>query len=90
MPLVFHWYKDALFGGDDDAVLSHIASLAEPKLQRTLAKATQLGAQNKSTKFSFSIDEQQLRRSPITSGVYDNGGSDYGGGSTNLSGGYGS
>jgi len=72
IPLVYHWYKDALFNGDDEAVVNHLKTLAKPKLQRALNDAYALGAQS-SSKFSYSLDEAQVRLAPqgVESGDYD-------------------
>jgi len=57
-PLVYHWYKEALFDGDDSKVIEHLTSLAKPQLRGGLEKAFSLGKQ----KFSYSLDEHQVRQ----------------------------
>lgn len=57
VPLVYKWYANQLFGDDDFAVIEHIRTHAKPKLGKALDNAIALGVQ----KFSYSIDERELR-----------------------------
>ena len=63
VPLTYHWYKDALFNGDDSKVIEHIASLASSGLQTKVSSASSLGQQ----KFRYSLDEHQIRTQRTTS-----------------------
>lgn len=57
IPEVYLWYADELFGGDHSAIIDHLKALAKPRLQGQLAKATEVSPQ----RFSYAIDEAQLR-----------------------------
>lgn len=56
--LIYHWYKDALFGGDDAEVIRHIAALAKPGLSESLSGITSIDEQ----RFSYSLDEHEVRQ----------------------------
>jgi len=58
VPLVFHWYKQALFNGEDSKVIEHLTAIAKPQLGASLGAITSLGKQ----KFSYSLDEHQVRQ----------------------------
>ncbi len=55
---VYLWYKEALFGGDDGAVVAHLQSLAEGRLQNSLSDATSISA----AKFDYALDEHVVRQ----------------------------
>ena len=78
VPAVMHWYADDLFGGDHDALRSHLASLSSEKQSKKLAKATAFEAR----KFSYSSDEFVIRQHTAYSGgnSFDSGSTGGGGG----------
>lgn len=68
--LIYHWYKDALFQGSDAEVISHIASLAKPNLRENLTGVSSIGEQ----RFSYSLDEHEVRRQPPQQSFSSSGG----------------
>lgn len=59
--LIYHWYKDAAFNGEDAQVIEHIVSLAKPSLKTELAEITSISEQ----RFSYSLDEHEVRQQRI-------------------------
>lgn len=57
LPAVYDWYKDALFSGDDAAVIAHIRSLADDNLSADLATVDEISFK----KMDYSLDEVVVR-----------------------------
>jgi len=82
IPAVVDWYKDDLFGGDQDALKAQLVSLSSAKNAKKLSSVTNFEPR----KFSYSSDELIIRQQVAYSGgsgVGPGGGSggDSGGGS---------
>lgn len=75
--LIYHWYKDALFDGSDADVISHIASLARPRLGENLADVSSISEQ----RFSYSLDEHEVRQQRPPQSFSSGGGGGVGRGS---------
>lgn len=56
--LIYHWYKDAAFDGDDGKIIEHVRSLAKSGLQGDLEDVTSVGEQ----RFSYAVDEYEVRQ----------------------------
>jgi len=78
IPAVMHWYAADLFGGDQDALRTHMISLSSEKNAKKLKEATSFAPR----KFSYSSDELVIRQQRSYSG-----GGGFGGGSTGGGGG---
>lgn len=73
IPEVYLWYADALFGGEHAAIIDHLKERAKPRLQGQLAKANEVSPQ----RFSYVIDEAQLRLPSYGGDSHSGGSSDY-------------
>ncbi|MEM9668928.1 MAG: DUF547 domain-containing protein [Pseudomonadota bacterium] len=69
LPEIYTWYSDELFGGDEQAVLTHVSGLAEPKTATKLAATTGVT----SRKFSYSSDEFVIRQQAAPAGGFSRG-----------------
>jgi len=58
VPLVYHWYKDTLFNGEDAKVIEHLSGLAKPELRDELEEIADLGER----KFSYALDVHEVRQ----------------------------
>ena len=78
IPAVMHWYAADLFGGDTDALRSHLVSLSSDKQSKKLANATAFEAR----KFSYASDELVIRQQTAYTGgnSFDSGSTGGGGG----------
>jgi len=76
IPAVMHWHAEDLFGGDNDALRSHLASLSSDKQSKKLANATTFEAR----KFSYASDELVIREQNAYTGGNSFGGGGAGGG----------
>jgi len=81
IPAVMQWYAADLFGGDQNALRTHLVSLANNKTAKKLTSVTEFEAR----KFSYSSDELIVRQQTAYSG--SSGASGFGGGGTGGGGG---
>lgn len=76
LPEIYTWYGDELFGGDQQAMVTHVSALAESGTATKLADATAFDTR----KFSYSSDEFVIRQqSAPVGGVTGGGGGGYSG-----------
>lgn len=73
LPEVYLWYLDSLFEGDTGRLLTHIQSLAKSRLKDKLSGKSEVAP----LRFSYALDEAQLRLPSYSSGVQDHGDNDY-------------
>ena len=83
IPAVMQWYAAELFGGDNEALRTHLVSLSSDKNAKKLAGVTEFEAR----KFSYSSDEFVVRQQIASGGT---GGGGFGGGNSGGGGGGGS
>lgn len=76
IPAVMQWYAADLFGGDNEALRTHLISLSSEKNAKKLTDVTEFEAR----KFSYSSDEFVARQQIAYSGGGFSGGTDDGGG----------
>ena len=76
IPAVMQWYAADLFGGDNDALRTHLISLSSEKNMKKLANVTEFEAR----KFSYSSDEFVVRQQVASSGGTGGGGGGFSGG----------
>jgi len=78
VPALYQWYIYDLFDGEDQAVIAHLKGLAETRLALSLQDAYSLS--EKSPRFSYNLDEYEVRTTPTpgsvgggSQGTYDYG-----------------
>ena len=70
IPAVMQWYAAELFGGDNEALRTHLVSLSSDKNAKKLAGVTEFEAR----KFSYSSDEFVVRQQIASGGTGGGGG----------------
>lgn len=78
-PAVFTWYKDALFNGEDQAVIDNLKGHANGSLGQKLSEVTSLGTSRMNYNLDIEVVRQQRVPAPSSGPVYSGGGG--GGGS---------
>ncbi len=62
----YEWYKEEVFGGDDDRLLAHVKSLAPPKRAEDFAKVERLRIMD----FDYTTDELILKKPNLGRGAF--------------------